>query len=502
MKEVFDGADFVVIGTGAGGATAARTLSLAGFRVVMLEEGGEIDRSANLPLLPSMAEAMRDFGAQATASTTPMPLLQGCVVGGSTAINSGIIWRMPDDVRASWRREHGLAELVDDVSLDDAFARIEGDLGVERTRPDQLGGNSEAMARGAAALGLPGQAMLRNASACVGSARCLSGCPDGARRSMDVSYVPDAVAAGARLHAHARADKILVERGRAVGIDGTLLEPVTRRRLGRIRVLGRLGVVVAAGTLHSPLLLLRLGLRGLVGKRFQAHPGAAVVGRFPDPINMGFGATQGYEVPMRAEGFKLESLSLPPELLVTRIPGAGADWQERLSALNHFTQWVVQARMEAHGQVRRGWGGRPSVSYEPTARDLGRIRTGIALLCRMMFEAGASEVYPSLGGIPDTLTDPSQVALIEHLPLRRRDYHLLASHLFGTCSAGATPARSVVAPNLEAHEVPGLFVMDASVFPTNMGVNPQHSIMAVVDVAARRLANVSRHPARPAKSSC
>jgi choline dehydrogenase-like flavoprotein len=124
------------------------------------------------------------------------------------------------------------------------------------------------------------------------------------------------------------------------------------------------------------------------------------------------------------------------------------------------------------------------------------VRESVALICRMMFSVGATEVYPGLGRVPDVLTHPSQVAWIEQAPLELQDFHLVASHLFGTACAGADSSRSVVGPDLQSHDVSGLYVMDASAFPTNMGVNPQHSIMAVVWRAAEWLAQVERPSAR------
>ena len=75
------------------------------------------------------------------------------------------------------------------------------------------------------------------------------------------------------------------------------------------------------------------------------------------------------------------------------------------------------------------------------------------------------------------------------MSLRPQHLNMIASHLFGTACAGRDARRSVVDENLAVHGVAGLHVMDSSVFPTNLGVNPQHSIMAVVWVAASRLAN-------------
>jgi choline dehydrogenase-like flavoprotein len=132
------------------------------------------------------------------------------------------------------------------------------------------------------------------------------------------------------------------------------------------------------------------------------------------------------------------------------------------------------------------------VQYELTRRDVERVKQSIALLTRIMFAAGADEVYPGVAGVPERLTSESQAQLIEAAQISRRDFHLLASHHFGTAAAGADPRRSVVAPSLQVHTVRGLYVMDASALPINLGVNPQHTIMAVVRRAAEWLANSER----------
>ena len=502
QQRIVDDTDFVIIGTGAGGATAARVLAAAGHGVVMLEEGPQLRAGARpRELLDSMAQSMRDFATQTTRGGHPIPLLQGKCVGGSTAINSGIIWRLPEDVRADWIERFGLAELLDAQGLEETFERLEDELNIHETDAEVRGGNNERMARGAAALGLPGRVIHRNTKDCRGAGRCLQGCPNDARQSMDVSYVPRAIADGARLHVRCRARKLLLEGGRAVGVVGDVLGDDGRRTVGSFEVRARLGVIVAAGAVHTPVLLARAGLRGLVGERFQAHPGCAVVGEFDEPIGMSFGATQGYEVPMRERRFKIEALSLPPETLAARLPGAGAEWQARLAKLDHYAQWCVPIRMEAMGTVRRGFGDVPVVKYGPTAQDLERAREAVILICRMMFAAGAREVYPGIARRPEVLRSVADLAALETGEVRPSDFHMMASHLFGTACAGADPQQSVVGPDLQSHAVGGLYVMDASVFPTNLGVNPQHSIMALVWRASERLANAARIPLRHASGA-
>lgn len=491
-----DAADFVVIGTGAGGATAARVLTDAGHSVVMLEEGPFLrPQERARELLPAMGQSLRDLATITTSGTAPIPLLLGRCVGGSTAVNSGIIWRLPDSVRRTWVDRFGLGALVEERALDRVFTQIERDLGVSEVESSVRGGNANRMQQAAEALGLPGRFVRRNAPTCRGSARCLQGCPHGARQGMDVAYVPRALAAGARLHTHVRVSHVDVHDGRARDVVGDLVAFEGRGTRGRVRITARRGVIVAAGAIHTPAILRRGGLGGLVGERYQAHPGAAVVGLFDEQVGMGFGVTQAFEVPMPARGFKLESLSLPPELLASRLPGAGDRWQRALHKLDYFAQWCAVVRMQAHGRVRPGWNDAVRVRYEPTPRDLDRLKEGVALVVRMMFSAGAREVYPGVAGLPDVFDKPEQAEWIRDPRVARRDFHMMASHHFGTACAGDDPRTSVVGPDLQCHDVRGLYVMDGSVFPTNLGVNPQHSIMAVAFRAAEDLANLDRRRA-------
>ena len=496
MKRVEDIADYVVVGTGAGGATAARVLSGAGWEVLMLEEGPRLHTPDRPRDLLHAMRSLRDFGTATTRGVVPIPVLQGRCVGGATAVNSGIIWRIPEDVRLDWIERYGLGELVEEKALDAAFTVIERELEVSETSAEVMGGNARLMAKASELLGLPGKPITRNAARCKGSAQCLQGCPGEARQSMDVSYVPMSLKNGARLRTLVRVDKVIFEGTRAVGVEGVTLDPGTHQAVTAFTARARRAVILAASTVQSPVILRRSGLRGMVGERFMAHPGVAVVGRFRDPVEMSFGGTQAYEVPLRDRKLKLESLSLPPEMLAARIPGAGPEWNERITQLDHFAQWATLVRMEAVGRVRPalfGHGSDAAVRYMPTARDIERLRDGVALLCRMMFAVGATEVYPGVGGLPSVMTDPAEVRLIEQSPVNATQFSMVASHLFASVPAGRDPSNSAVDPSLAVHGTEGLYVMDSSALPTNLGVNPQHTITALAWMAASRLANDSRH---------
>jgi choline dehydrogenase-like flavoprotein len=254
-------------------------------------------------------------------------------------------------------------------------------------------------------------------------------------------------------------------------------------------------VVLAASAIESPLLLARSGLRGgaagPVGRRFQGHPGTAVLAAFDAPVRMWQGATQGHEsLALWDERMKFEALALPPELGAVRLPGFGPALGERMRDYGHIAQWAVQVRAETHGSVRRGLFGK-RIRFDPVPADVDRLARGVGVLMRAAAAAGAHTVFPGVHGLPEAVPVadlPAALRTLEGLSKDPRRYHCIMAHLFGTAVMGEHPRQSVVSPRLECHALPGLYVFDSSVFPTNLGVNPQHTISAVAWRAAEVMA--------------
>jgi choline dehydrogenase-like flavoprotein len=486
VKEAFD---FVVVGSGASGAVAAHTLARAGHSVAIVEEGPWIKtRDFGSDVLGAFGRLMRDGGLQAMKGRAFMPMLQGRCVGGSTVINSAIAWRTPEDVVEDWRARFGLGDSLTMAELDAHFDALELDLNVRAVDTAVLGGNNMRFLEQAKRDGAAGSAMRRYDRGCKGSSRCLTGCPSAAKQGMSVSYVPWALALGARIFTSCRVQRVRIEHGRAVGI-------LARAGGRRVELAARRGVFVAASTIQTPNLLRRSGLRSRsLGEHFQAHPGLGVAGLFDDTVAMHRGATQGAESLhyRKTEGFKLETLAMQPELVVPRMPGIGRELLERLAAISRLGVWVAQVRAEAQGTVRPTWGGRDVARLTMTERDVARGRKACAVLAQMFFDAGAREVWPGIYGVPAVLRSPNEIRLIEGATLDSRAYTFVASHLFGAARMGPDPRTSVVGLDFCTHEAKGLYVVDSSVFPTNLGVNPQHSIMALSRLAATRVADASR----------
>ncbi len=478
--------DLAVVGSGAAGAAVADALAEAGREVVVIEEGSHLPLPARREeVLPVMAERLRDFGGTPARGRSIIPLLQARMVGGTTAVNAAISWRMPEAIHARWVDEFGLGDAVPWDDLQAEYDWLDEELRVRPVAAEVIGGNGGLMARGAASLGIGGRVIERIESGCTGSGRCLQGCPSGAKRSMEVSLLPRACARGARILCQARATRVVFRGRRATAVRGRMT-----RSGQRFEVRARRGVVLAASATGTPVLLARSGVRHRsLGRHFQAHPGVGLAGVFDEEVRPWAGATQSWESAHHWEQrFKLESLGLPLALMVARLPGFGTALRRRLGQVGRVALWGIQVRARAQGTVRPGWITSPDVRFDLTAEDLATFQRAMAVVAEMFFAAGAREVWPGIHGLPERLTSPDELHLLTDGTLDPRCMHAIATHLFGTCRMGADEGDCVVDTGFALRGARGCWVVDSSVFPTNLGVNPQHTILAVARLAARRIA--------------
>ena len=475
--------DVVVVGSGAGGAVAAATLAEAGLDVVVLEAGAHYNRE-NYPSdqLDAIAELYRDAGLTIADGRPPIPIPVARMVGGTTVINSGTCFRAPEPVLADWQQRFGISWAGE---MDDDYAEAERTLRVQQLDPETMGRNGQLAMEGAAAIGASGAPIHRNAGDCVQCSSCPFGCEIDAKRGMHVSYLPRAVAAGARIRAGVEVERILLEDGRAVGVRGHARAGAGRRPFS---VRARRAVIAAGGSFGTPELLLRSGLGGSqVGRNLHIHPACWVGARYEEEVRGWDGVMQSFYVDeWEPTGILLEATFTPLAFGGAWLLGAGRSHQRAMLDFGHVGSIGVHLNDRSSGRVGLGSEGSLRASYKLTGDDAGRLAFGIARAAEVHFAAGASEVYPNIARVG--VLKPGDLAEFEAASFKPSELRLEAFHPMGTARIAADPGAGVCGIDGSVNGTRDLYVADGSLFPTSVGVNPMMTIIAFAKHVAREVA--------------
>ncbi len=477
--------DVAIVGSGAGGSAAAYVLASAGLDVLVLESGPHVDRESyptdpieGLPLM------YRDGGLTIAAGKPAIPIPVGRTVGGTTVINSGTCFRAPQHVLSGWAEREGIDWAT---GLDERYGDAEEMLAVAPLDPERMGRNGQLCMEGAAALGASGGPIARNAGACVQCSSCPLGCRIDAKRSAHVSYLPAAVAAGARVRAGVRVERVLVEDGRARGLGCVAGLPTTAAEEADLKgggaetrpwTVNARAVISAAGAFGTPELLLRSGLRHpALGRNLHVHPAAWIGARYEEDVRGWEGVMQSYYVDeWQPQGILLEATFTPLSFGAQWLPGVGAELMERVERFDRIASIGVHLHDHSSGRVGLRRDGSLRLSYGLSAEEAATIQFGIARAAEIHFAAGATEVYPNTG--PVSVLGRGRLAEFEARSFRPGDLRLEAFHPMSTARMGSDPARSVTDPDGAVRGTEGLFVADGSLFPDSVGVNPMMTIIA------------------------
>jgi len=498
-RETTIGTDLAVIGSGAGGAVIAATAAKAGHRVLVIESGSlqtpETFTQRELPATDSMFErhglmTSRDFG---------FGVLQGRTVGGGTAINWMTCLRPPKFTLEEWERVHGIPGVAGpgfQAAIDEVWTR----LGVN-TEEAVLTPTSEALRRGCEALGytlgVDFHVTPKNAKGCGNRCDyCSFGCVYSARQSTLVTYLPDAQRAGAKFLFDTEARALLLKEGAVAGLEAV------HRRDGKeipVKVKAR-AVVLAAGAIHTPAILLRSGIRDPgVGHGIRFDPTTAVGGVYDRPIRMWAGVPQTIHVdrwlPMNGNhGFWLETVPAHPGLTALGFPWRGGRaHKEVMREYPRIAANIILVRDRSAGRVTIDRQGHPVITYRMSRGDRGTMMRGIVESARIHIAAGARGVWSLHTESCEIPLREGRIAPAEldgfadrvaRLGIRPNALALFTAHAMGSVPMGASERRPTK-PTGELRGVRNLFIGDGSALPSAVGVNPMITIMAM----ARRTAD-------------
>jgi len=475
--------DVVVVGTGAGGGVVGRELADRGHAVVFLEEGAHHRRDAFDGR--SVNAHKRFYRAAFSVGNAPMPIFVGRLVGGSTAINGGTCLRAPSWVLDRWCEELGTDELSP-AKMTPLYERVERILQVEPSPRDKIGPIADFITRGCDALGWSHMAVPRNAPGCDGKGFCDFGCRTDARLGTNLSYVPAALGQGALLLTEARVDRVLIEGGRAVGVEA--VTPTGRT----VRVRAR-AVILSGGTLPTPLLLQGQGIAdssGQLGRNMSLHPSTGFAAVTEERIHGPGHIPQGYGCDeFLRDGILM--LAAQPDYNVSGVifPLVGQRLMEAVDQIDHMASFGLLVRDAApSGRVWRDVGGVPAVTYNLDPRDVSLMHDAMVHAAEMSHAAGARRIYPFVVGHAP-LDTPADLAAFRRERLGPSDFVWTSYHPLGTCRMGRDPKTSVVDLDHAVHDVPGLYVVDGSTVRGPIGVNPQMTIMAMATRAAARISD-------------
>ena len=486
-QDIREEVDVCIIGSGAGGAVLAKELSEGGRSVVVMEEGGYFQKEDfKGSALELMIELYRDAGVSAAIGRPSIPVALGKCIGGGTVINGGTSFRTPDKVLKRWQMEYGIHHISPEQMLPH-FEKVEKALKVERLDEKILGGNNLALKRGTEALGYQGAPVQRNSGGKLCRAVCAFGCPDDVKQAMHITYIPWASEKGAKIYSRCRAERILSSGGRVTGVMGVFLDDHGMERKLKIEVTSGI-VIVAAGGMHSPALLLANKLcnkTGQVGKHFMVHPCSKVTALFEEEINGWQDEIQGYHVKdFMDEGILIMPAFTPPELVALSLPGWGVEKEELMLQYNHLALIGALVSDTTRGRIWKGLRGEPLATYFIDRQGVEKCVRGIALCCEIMFAAGAKKVFPAIPHLP-VIENPGDIRKLFELKIWASDLELVSLHAMGSCRMGENPKNSVVDSFGESHEIKNLFVCDSSILPSPLGVNPQITNFALADRTAQ-----------------
>lgn len=489
MKE--ERTQVLVIGSGAGGAVTAYELAAAGMAVLVLEEGPQVrtDRMEN-----GSPEAIRRLyrkrGMTPIIGPAPIGFVEGCCVGGSTEINSGVWHRVSPDILLLWQARYGLAD-ADMSLLIPHYEWAEKLCGV-RTSNEEWCASTRLMNLGMERLEWHGMEVKRTTANPMGDGAddhethdtpYLSG-------SMSRTLLPMAQKMGAQVKYDSRVLQILKHGNR---VTGAVIAKRLPDQMESIVTIKADAVFVCAGVTETPALLWRSGIRHRVGNTLCIHPMLKVVARFPEIVDAHKSSIPLIQVKEFWPDISLGGAHFTPGHLALMI---GDNWQKAnrlMQELRHCAAYYIAVRGSGHGSVRPSYLNDydTTIRYRLSAEDVANLSKGLARLSTLLLMADAKEILPCVHDMEPIRSKGEAIRwLDDRLPIAA--LNLTTVHSFSTCPMGEKEELCAADSFGKVFGYKNLHINDGSMLPDSPGVNPQGIIMAL----ARRNAQYFKEQSR------
>lgn len=465
---------YLVIGTGAGGSVAGALLAEEGHDVIFLEEGGYYPtESYNANISEMTSQLYRNQGVFPFLGKPTIAFAEGCCVGGGTVINGGLVWRTPSWILEEWQSDYGL-EGYGTKDLTTYFETVEKDMHVIRCEPEEEENlDSRKLIKASEELGWKYVMVPRAVKNCTNENLCPTGCPSGAKQSTLENYIPRALKHGARIFSRCRAIKIIHRNGKAKKIVARVIGNESKQ----IEIFFD-HLVLAGGAVQTPHLMKRSGISDIAGRKLQFHMNLKIVARFKDRIDAEKGTIFTVQVQeFEREGLLITPSNMRPHYIVMALSHYGNDViNSVLDTYQNMGIFALMIRSKSIAHITSRLGDQPLVSYKFAPDDLAKIKIALRRTAKILFEAGALELYLPIVGL-ETITSLSQ--LDKKLEgVNPRALQIITVHVMASCPMGPDSDASVVNPDGALWNMKNILLTDASVLPSNIGTSPQGTIMA------------------------
>ncbi len=456
--------EFLVIGAGPGGALTARELHRHNKNVLLIESGDNLSLESCKPYSSLEMEQKYKFGGlNPTFNNPKISYVEGHCVGGGSEINSGFYHRTPRDIIKSWEEDYKIKDFSYSDLLEH-FKIIEKEINISHL-PKSISAAKASLKlkEGADKLGWESMEVPRWFK--------FDSNGGGVKQSMTQTYIKWYLEDGGNLISNLHAYKIIYRKNKWVVLCKNMKTNQNHSIMTNY-------LFLCGGAISSPFLLKSSGIHKNVGKSLQMHPTVKVIAEFDEIVNyknMGVPVHQVKEFsPLISFGCSISSKN--------HIALAMLDNKRYLNKVdkNWKKMAIYYAMIKPEGKgkiIKLPFFKDPLVKYKMNKIDLEVLSDGLTKMCKMLFAAGAKNIYPSIKNFGIISQEESISNIPKALSINKAS--LMTIHLFSSCPMGENRKLCAVDSYGKLFGYKNIYINDGSLIPNAPGVNPQGTIMAI-----------------------